>query len=132
MYLNEREVGNSILSWLSGEKSNLEKPKREDVFFTSFCQKNGVVWSVCAARSSTAHETANHRFTFEEIPLHARTADDQVEPAARFHSTAKSVAKERIEANGQISHFEIDDADMKTMDGLDEYLVTDWEPVDAE
>jgi len=48
------------------------------------------------------------------------------------HSTAKSVAKERIEANGQISHFEIDDADMKTMDGLDEYLVTDWEPVDAE
>jgi hypothetical protein len=35
MYCNEREAGNSILSWLSGEKSNLEKLKREDVFFTS-------------------------------------------------------------------------------------------------
>lgn len=44
----------------------------------------------------------------------------------------KSVTKERIESNGQISHFEIDDVDMKTMDGLDEYLVTDWDPVDTD
>jgi diketogulonate reductase-like aldo/keto reductase len=49
-----------------------------------------------------------------------------------FIALPKSVTKERIEANGQISHFEIDDADMKTMDGLDEYLVTDWDPVDAD
>jgi diketogulonate reductase-like aldo/keto reductase len=44
----------------------------------------------------------------------------------------KSVKKERIEANGQISHFEIDDTDVKTMNRLDEYLVTDWDPVDAD
>ena len=40
MYRNEREVGNSILSWLSDEKSNLEKLKREDVFFTSKLESN--------------------------------------------------------------------------------------------
>lgn len=44
----------------------------------------------------------------------------------------KSVTQERIESNREISHFEIDDVDMKTMDGLDEYLVTDWDPVDVE
>jgi diketogulonate reductase-like aldo/keto reductase len=42
-----------------------------------------------------------------------------------FIPLPKSVTKERIGASGQISHFEIDDADMKTMDRLDEYLVTD-------
>ncbi|KAJ4378550.1 hypothetical protein N0V86_006256 [Didymella sp. IMI 355093] len=36
----------------------------------------------------------------------------------------KSVKKERIVENSQIGGFEIEDGDMKTMDGLDEYLVT--------
>lgn len=36
----------------------------------------------------------------------------------------KSVRKERIIENGSITHFEISPDDMKTMDGLDEYLVT--------
>jgi len=40
----------------------------------------------------------------------------------------KSVTKERIISNGDIGGFEIDDGDMKTLDGLDEYLVTDWDP----
>lgn len=35
----------------------------------------------------------------------------------------KSASKERIEANGNVSHFEISDEDMRQMDGLDEYLV---------
>lgn len=35
-------------------------------------------------------------------------------------------------ANGDIDGFEIDEADMKSMDGLDEYLVTDWDPVDCD
>jgi len=43
----------------------------------------------------------------------------------------KSVQKERIEANGKIEGFEITEEDMSAMDGLDEYLVTDWDPVDA-
>jgi hypothetical protein len=36
----------------------------------------------------------------------------------------KSVKKERIVENSQIGGFEIEESDMKTMDGLDEYLVT--------
>lgn len=44
----------------------------------------------------------------------------------------KSVGKQRIIENGDIGGFEIDEGDMKTMDGLDEYLVTDWDPVDCE
>lgn len=43
----------------------------------------------------------------------------------------KSVTKERIIANGKVGGFDIEDADMDTMDGLDEYLVTDWDPVDC-
>lgn len=44
----------------------------------------------------------------------------------------KSVSKDRIEANGEIGHFEISKADVQQMDDLDEYLVTDWDPVDTD
>ena len=44
----------------------------------------------------------------------------------------KSVTKERIAANGDVGGFEIDEQDMQEMDGLDEYLVTDWDPVDCD
>lgn len=49
-----------------------------------------------------------------------------------FVPLPKSVAKERIIANADIGGFEIAGDDMKTMDGLDEYLVTDWDPVDCD
>lgn len=49
-----------------------------------------------------------------------------------FVPLPKSVSKQRIGENGDIGGFEIDEADMQTMDGLDEYLVTDWDPVDCE
>ena len=48
-----------------------------------------------------------------------------------FVPLPKSVTKERIEANGLVGGFEIEEGDVKRMDGLDEYLVTDWDPVDA-
>lgn len=44
----------------------------------------------------------------------------------------KSVSKERIKANGDIGHFEISKEDVQQMDNLDEYLVTDWDPVDTD
>lgn len=40
MYRNEKEVGKSILSWLTDEKSNTEMLKREDIFFTSKLASN--------------------------------------------------------------------------------------------
>lgn len=44
----------------------------------------------------------------------------------------KSVSRERIESNTKIETFEISLEDMHTMDELDEYLVTDWDPVDTD
>ena len=49
-----------------------------------------------------------------------------------FVPLPKSTRKERIVENGQIEGFEIDEGDVKKMDGLDEYLVTDWDPLDAD
>jgi diketogulonate reductase-like aldo/keto reductase len=44
----------------------------------------------------------------------------------------KSVTEERIISNGKIDWFQIDENDMKLMDDLDEYLVTDWDPTTAD
>ncbi|KAF2656856.1 Aldo/keto reductase [Lophiostoma macrostomum CBS 122681] len=43
----------------------------------------------------------------------------------------KSVNQERIVENADIGGFSIEDADIDTMDELDEYLVTDWDPTDC-
>lgn len=43
----------------------------------------------------------------------------------------KSVNPDRTRANGSVEGLEISDEDMGVLDGLDEYLVTDWDPVDA-
>lgn len=44
----------------------------------------------------------------------------------------KSASKDRIILNGEVADVHIDEADVQTMDGLDEYLLTDWDPVDCE
>ncbi|KAL9618006.1 MAG: hypothetical protein Q9160_007254 [Pyrenula sp. 1 TL-2023] len=44
----------------------------------------------------------------------------------------KSVKKERIVENGAIDGIEITLEDMNLLDSLDEYLVTDWDPVDTD
>jgi diketogulonate reductase-like aldo/keto reductase len=44
----------------------------------------------------------------------------------------KSVKKARIISNAQVEGFDIGERDMKILDGLDEYLVTDWDPTDAD
>ncbi|KAK4896643.1 hypothetical protein LTR27_005563 [Elasticomyces elasticus] len=44
----------------------------------------------------------------------------------------KSVRQERIVENSQIGQFAISDEDVKAMDALDEVLVTDWDPLDAD
>ncbi|ORY66194.1 aldo-keto reductase family 1 member E1 [Pseudomassariella vexata] len=43
----------------------------------------------------------------------------------------KSVKKARLIDNVKVAHFEISAEDVAKMDGLDEHLVTDWDPTDA-
>ncbi|KAK8137918.1 putative oxidoreductase [Apiospora sp. TS-2023a] len=43
----------------------------------------------------------------------------------------KSVNRERLIENVKVGGFEISEEDVKRMDGLDEHLVTDWDPTDA-
>ncbi|KAK2594289.1 hypothetical protein QQS21_007995 [Conoideocrella luteorostrata] len=43
----------------------------------------------------------------------------------------KSIRRERMIENADVASFEISKADMGVMDGLDEKLVTDWDPTDA-
>ena len=49
-----------------------------------------------------------------------------------FVPLPKSVTRSRIESNGAVDGFEIGAEDMARMDQLDEYLVTDWDPVDCD
>ncbi|KAI6792025.1 Aldo/keto reductase [Hortaea werneckii] len=44
----------------------------------------------------------------------------------------KSVRRERIEENAEVSGFAIGEEDMAVLGGLDEGLVTDWDPLDAD
>jgi len=47
-----------------------------------------------------------------------------LESAAWIRPAAEEREKERIVENGNVDGFQIEEGDMKTMDGLDEYLVT--------
>ena len=49
-----------------------------------------------------------------------------------FVPLPKSATKSRIIDNGDVTGFEIGAEDMAKMDQLDEYLVTDWDPVDTD
>jgi len=44
----------------------------------------------------------------------------------------KSVKEDRIRANAEVDGWEIDENDVRRLDGCDEGLVTDWDPTDAD
>ncbi|GAB1732773.1 hypothetical protein NU195Hw_g7961t1, partial [Hortaea werneckii] len=49
-----------------------------------------------------------------------------------FVPLPKSVRRERIEENADVAGIEIGEEDMRELGGLDEGLVTDWDPLDAD
>lgn len=100
---------------------------------TSFCQEHDIVveaYAPLARALRMKHPTIislSKKYSCTPAQLMVRWSLQH-----GFVPLPKSVTKSRIIANGHVGGFEIDGADMKTMDGLDEYLVTDWDPVDCE
>jgi diketogulonate reductase-like aldo/keto reductase len=100
---------------------------------TSFCQKHGIVveaYAPLARALRMAHpviESLSQKYSCTPAQLMIRWSLQH-----GFVPLPKSVNKKRIQENAQVGEFEIAEDDMKTMDGLDEYLVTDWDPVDTD
>lgn len=100
---------------------------------TTFCQQHGILieaYAPLARALRMKHPTITKlstKYSCTPAQLMVRWSVQH-----DFIPLPKSVSKERIEANAAIGGFEIDFQDMKAMDGLDEYLVTDWDPVDAD
>lgn len=100
---------------------------------TSFCQQNGIVVEAYAPLARALR--MKHPIVVELSKKYGCTPGQLLVRWSCQHGFVplpKSVKKERIVQNGDVGGFEIDGADMKRMDGLDEYLVTDWDPVDAD
>lgn len=100
---------------------------------TSFCQKHDIVvqaYGPLVRALKMKHPTIvelSDRYGCTPAQLMVRWSIQH-----GYIPLPKSVTKERIERNVQIDAFEISNDDMKTMDNLDEYLVTDWDPVDTD
>lgn len=92
---------------------------------TSFCQENGIVVEAYAPLARAYR--MNHPTIVSLSKKYGCTPAQLLVRWSLQHGYVplpKSATKERIISNGQVDGFEIDEADMKTMDGLDEYLVT--------
>ncbi|KAA8910715.1 NADP-dependent oxidoreductase domain-containing protein [Sphaerosporella brunnea] len=100
---------------------------------TEFCQAHGIVVEAYAPL------VRGMRMKHPTIVRIARECD--VTPAQvlvrwglqkGFVVLPKSVTMERIRENAQVSHFELSEGHMEELEALDEHLVTDWDPTDAE
>lgn len=100
---------------------------------TSFCEKNGIAVEAYAPLARALRMThpdimalsKSYRCTPAQLMIRWSLQHG-------FIPLPKSVTKKRIQENAEIGGFEIEEDDMKKLDGLDEYLVTDWDPVDTD
>jgi diketogulonate reductase-like aldo/keto reductase len=102
---------------------------REDI--TTFCQEHDIVveaYAPLVRARRMKHPTIvslSHKYRCSPAQLLVRWSVQH-----GYVALPKSTKKERIVENANIGGFSIDSEDMKTMDGLDEYLVT-GEPTPA-
>lgn len=100
---------------------------------TSFCQNHGII---VEAYAPLARALRMHHPVIESLSAkyHCSWAQLMIRWSLQhgFVPLPKSVTKERIQANGEVAGFEIERVDMEKLDSLDEYLVTDWDPVDTD
>ncbi|KAI9641543.1 hypothetical protein NHQ30_010355 [Ciborinia camelliae] len=100
---------------------------------TSFCQSNGIVVEAYAPLAR-ALRMKHPKIVSLSKKYSCSPAQLLVKWSLQhgYVPLPKSVKKERIMSNGDVDGFEIEDRDLKEMDALDEYLVTDWDPTDAD
>ncbi|CAG8973765.1 hypothetical protein HYALB_00006310 [Hymenoscyphus albidus] len=99
---------------------------------TSFCKENGIVVEAYAplARAMRARHprilelAKKYNCTWAQLMIKWSLQHGYV-------TLPKSVKQERIVMNKEVDGFTIHEADMRVVDGLDEGLVTDWDPTDA-
>jgi diketogulonate reductase-like aldo/keto reductase len=100
---------------------------------TSFCQQNGIVVEAYAALARAMRMRhpkiveLSRKYGCSPAQLLVRWSLQK-----GYVPLPKSVKKERIAENAKVEGFNIEESDVKAMDGLDEYLVTDWDPTDAD
>jgi hypothetical protein len=116
---------------------------------TSFCQENGILveaYAPLARALRMKHPTILSlakkynatpaqvmvRWSVQNgfIPLPKSKSKDRIEVSRA--SPTSSDQSDALQSNGKINFFEIDSADMNELTALDEYLVTDWDPVDTD
>ncbi|KAI9751364.1 MAG: hypothetical protein M4579_006105 [Chaenotheca gracillima] len=100
---------------------------------TSFCQQNDIV---VEAYAPLVRALRMKHPTITKLSSKYKCTPGQLlvrwSVQHGFVPLPKSITPERIRTNGDVGGFEIDDSDMQTLNGLDEYLVTDWDPVDCD
>ncbi|KAN0064694.1 hypothetical protein ACQY0O_002324 [Thecaphora frezii] len=95
-----------------------------------YCQKHDVAlecWGPLVRGERMKHPTLQklaekHGVTPAQVLIRFSLQRDYV-------TIPKSVSKGRIEENAQVFGFELDEGDMEELMRLDEYLVTDWDPM---
>jgi diketogulonate reductase-like aldo/keto reductase len=100
---------------------------------TSFCRENNIVvqaYAPLARAMRMKHPKImelSRKYKCEPAQLLVRWSLQK-----GFVPLPKSVDRMRIVSNAHVEGFEIEEEDMKALDGLDEHLVTDWDPTDAD
>ena len=99
---------------------------------TEFCQKNGIMVEAYAPLARALR--MKHPVIKELSGKYGVTPAQLLVRWSLQHGFVplpKSVTPSRIEENAKIGSFAIEQSDVERMVGLDEYLVSDWDPVDA-
>jgi diketogulonate reductase-like aldo/keto reductase len=108
-------------------------PFNTETNITFFCPKHGII---VEAYAPLARALRMHLPVIESLSkkYHCSWAQLMIRWSLQhgFIPLPKSVIRERIQANWDVSGFEIEKEDMKMLDSVDEYLVTDWDPVDTD
>jgi diketogulonate reductase-like aldo/keto reductase len=100
---------------------------------TSFCKEKGIVIEAYAPLARATR--MKHPKIVELSKKYSCTPAQLMVRWSLQHGYVplpKSATRARIVENGQVDGFEIEEDDVKAMDKLDEYLVTDWDPTDAD